>query len=64
MTVFPGRSFEAKKKLYQTIVKNLGDLHIQPNDILIVLKEPPLENWGIRGGHPANEVDLGFKLDV
>ena len=64
MTVFPGRSFDAKKKLYQTIVKDLGRLDIQPNDILIVLKEPPLENWGIRGGRPANEVDLGFKLDV
>ena len=64
MTVFPGRSVEAKRKLYQNIVVNLKKINIQPNDILIVLKEPPLENWGIRGGYPANEVDLGFKLDV
>ncbi len=64
MTVFPGRSVEAKRKLYQNIVGNLQKLNIQPNDVLIVLKEPPLENWGIRGGYPANEVDLGFKLDV
>ena len=64
MTVFPGRSVEAKRKLYQNIVGNLQKLNIQPNDVLIVLKEPPLENWGIRGGYPANEVNLGFKLDV
>jgi len=64
MTVFPGRSVEAKRKLYQNIVGNLQKLNIQPNDVLIVLKEPPLENWGIRGVYPANEVNLGFKLDV
>jgi phenylpyruvate tautomerase PptA (4-oxalocrotonate tautomerase family) len=45
-------------------VENLQKLNIQPNDILIVLQEPPLENWGIRGGHPANEIDIGFELDV
>jgi hypothetical protein len=31
---------------------------------MIVLLEPPLENWGIRGGRPASEVDLGFKIDI
>jgi len=64
MTVFPGRSLDAKKKLYQSVVANLGALNIPPMDLLIVLHEPPLENWGIRGGVPASEVDLGFKLDV
>ena len=29
-----------------------------------VLQEPPLDNWGLRGGQPASELDLGFKLDV
>jgi phenylpyruvate tautomerase PptA (4-oxalocrotonate tautomerase family) len=31
------------------------------NNITIVIHESPLENWGIRGGRPASEVDLGFK---
>jgi hypothetical protein len=31
---------------------------------LIILLEPPMDNWGIRGGKPASEVDLGFKIDV
>ena len=61
--VFPGRSLDAKRKLYHKLVQNLEE-QIQPNDILVVLKEPPLDNWGVRGGMPASEIDLGFKLDV
>jgi phenylpyruvate tautomerase PptA (4-oxalocrotonate tautomerase family) len=64
MDVFPGRSPDAKRKLYHNIVQNLGKIDIQPDDIFIILKEPPLENWGIRGGIPASEIDLGFKLNV
>ena len=33
-------------------------------DIFIVLNDIPLDNWGIRGGVPASEVDIGFKVDV
>ena len=64
MTVFPGRSIEAKRTLYKKMVTGLKALGIPSDDILIVLKEPPLQNWGIRGGYPAHEVDIGFKLDV
>ncbi len=64
MTVFPGRTFKAKKNLYKEIVSRLKDLGIKGDDILIILNEPPLENWGIRGGYPANEVDIGFKLNI
>jgi len=64
MTVFPGRSLQAKRALYQEIVSRLKKLEIGGDDILIVLNEPPLENWGIRGGYPASEVDIGFKVDV
>jgi phenylpyruvate tautomerase PptA (4-oxalocrotonate tautomerase family) len=65
LTVFPGRSLEAKKKLYQGIVRKLAqDPGIAPTDVLIVLHEPPLENWGIRGGQAATDVNIGFELDV
>jgi phenylpyruvate tautomerase PptA (4-oxalocrotonate tautomerase family) len=64
MDVFPGRSIEAKRKLYETIVLNLQRHNIQASDILIVLNEPQLDNWGVRGGIPASAVDLGFKIDV
>lgn len=64
ITIFPGRSLEAKRHLYQAIVQNLGLLGIAPEDLLIVLHEPAMENWGVRGGIPASEVDVGFKIDV
>ena len=64
ITLFPGRSLDAKRKLYQSIVRRFGELGIVPSDIVIVLNEPSLENWGIRGGVPASEIDIGFKLDV
>lgn len=65
ITVFEGRSFEAKRDLYSGIVRNLNDNPgIPGNDITIVLHEVPMENWGIRGGKPGSEVDLGFKINV
>ena len=63
--LFKGRSIEAKKALYRQIVENLAiDPGIPGEDIMIILHESPLENWGIRGGKAASEVDLGFKIDV
>lgn len=62
--LFPGRSLEAKRNLYQGIVNRLGALGIAPEDVFIVVHEPPLDNWGIRGGQPASELELGFKVDV
>lgn len=65
ITMFKGRSTAAKKALYKFIVNNLAsNPGINGNDIVIVLHEPPLENWGIKGGRPANEVDLGFNIKV
>ena len=61
--LFPGRSLDAKRKLYQGIARRFGELGIEAGDIIIVLHEPPLDNWGIRG-KPASEVDLGFNLNV
>ena len=64
ITLFAGRSIEAKRTLYKTIVKNLGALGIAPDDVFIVLNEVALGNWGIRGGVPASDVELGYKLNV
>ncbi len=64
ITMFPGRSMTAKRHLYQAIVRNLAPLGIAPSDIFIVLHEPAMENWGVRGGLPASEVNVGFKVDV
>ena len=54
----------AKRALYQTIVRNLTALGVPALDIKITLIEAPPENWGLRGGMPASEIELGFKIDV
>jgi phenylpyruvate tautomerase PptA (4-oxalocrotonate tautomerase family) len=65
ISLFPGRSKESKKNLFKSIVKNLEESPgIMGYDIMILLKEPPLHNWGIRGGLPADEVDLGFDVEI
>jgi phenylpyruvate tautomerase PptA (4-oxalocrotonate tautomerase family) len=64
ITMFAGRSLDAKRRLYRAVVTNLGRLEIPPSDVLIVLYEVPLENWGIRGGTSASDVDLGFEVGV
>ncbi len=65
ITMFKGRSFGAKKALYAAIVRNLQkEPGIPGDDITIIIHEPSLENWGIRGGKPASELDLGFSLNV
>ena len=63
ITALAGRSRDAKKKLYRTIVDRLSKFGIAPNDTMIVIHEPTKENWGING-QPADEIDLGYKLDV
>lgn len=50
ITMFPGRSLDAKRRLYQALVRNLGALGTAPGDTFIVLHEPPMEDWGVRGG--------------
>jgi len=59
VSLLAGRSFEAKKNFYRDLVDRLvNNLGIPPNDITILLNEQPPENWGIRGGIPASEVDI------
>jgi len=61
---FSGRSLEAKRNLYQAIVKNLETFGIPKDHVKILLREIAKENWGIRGGQAACDVELGFKVEV
>ena len=61
---FAGRSLDAKRALYRAIVANLEALGVPRDHVKIVLREIPRENWGVRGGQAASDVDLGFKIDV
>lgn len=61
---FAGRSLDAKRALYKAIVGNLEVLGIPPANVKVLLRELPKENWGIRGGQAACDVELGFKVEV
>jgi phenylpyruvate tautomerase PptA (4-oxalocrotonate tautomerase family) len=63
ITMFPGRSKEAKRRLFKGVTDRLGALGIPASDVLIVLEEPPLGNWGL-GGVPGDEANIGFELKV
>jgi phenylpyruvate tautomerase PptA (4-oxalocrotonate tautomerase family) len=62
--LFSGRSLDAKRHLFRAIVDNLGAFAIPPDHIKVLLRESAAQNWGVRGGVPASEIDLGFKVDV
>ncbi len=64
ITAFAGRTVDAKRLSYKNIVDNIQMLGIDAMDVFIVICEEPLENWGIRGGIPASDLDLGFKVEV
>ncbi|MDR7150953.1 phenylpyruvate tautomerase PptA (4-oxalocrotonate tautomerase family) [Hydrogenophaga palleronii] len=61
---FTGRSLDAKRKLYRCIVENLESTGIPRDHVKILLREIPLENWGLSGGKPGSEIDLGFTVEV
>ncbi|RZS77524.1 tautomerase-like protein [Motilibacter rhizosphaerae] len=61
---FAGRSLGAKRALYSEIVTRLDALGIPPGCVSILLRESPLEDWGISGGQAACDVELGFEVRV
>ena len=61
---FAGRSVEAKRRLYQEIVERLGVLGVPQDHVTITVRESAAENWGIRGGQAASDIDLGFDVNV
>lgn len=42
----------------------LEALGVPRDHVTVTLHESPTENWGIRGGQAACDVDLGFVVDV
>ena len=50
LTLFPGRTREQKGNAIHQITANLEDqLGIAPEDVFIIIHEPPNENWGLGG---------------
>lgn len=64
ISLFAGRSAEAKKALIRALFANIERVAgIRPQDVEITIFETPRENWGIRG-LPGDELSLGYKVDV
>ncbi|WP_111859101.1 tautomerase family protein [Acinetobacter sp. CFCC 10889] len=61
---FVGRSLDAKRNLYQNIVNNLAPIGIPKDHVKIILRELSAENFGVRGGQAAYDIDLGFNINV
>ena len=62
--LFYGRTINTKRALFRSIVRNLGQLGVPADHIKIVLREHKRENWGVRGGVPASDVDLGYEVHL
>ncbi len=65
ISMFSGRTLDTKRELYLLIVNTLQNkLGIDKSEVFILINEQPKDNWGIRGGTPASEIDLGFKVEI
>ena len=65
ISLFSGRSKEKKKFLYRSLLDRLFEKHgIEREAVMIMLNEQPRENWGLRGGIPGDEIDLGYRIDI
>ncbi|MGL4608678.1 MAG: tautomerase family protein [Trueperaceae bacterium] len=64
ITMFEGRSVEAKKRLIGLLYELLGaSFGISVQDVEIVMIETPKHNWGIRGV-AGDELNLNYKVNV
>ena len=61
---FAGRSVDTKRALYREIVEALEPLGVPRDHVSVLVRESATENWGIRGGQAACDVELGFEVNV
>jgi phenylpyruvate tautomerase PptA (4-oxalocrotonate tautomerase family) len=59
VAILSGKDAGAKKRLYRAIADNLArSPGIGGNDIVIMLRESPGEDWSVRDGLPASETGV------
>lgn len=64
ISLFEGRSAEAKKALIRAIFANVTEATgIAAQDVEITIFETPRGNWGIRGV-PGDELALDYRVEV
>jgi 4-oxalocrotonate tautomerase family enzyme len=64
ISMFEGRSVEAKKQLIHLLFERLQQtLGIRPEDVELTITETPRHNWGFRG-QTGDEISLNYKVEV
>jgi phenylpyruvate tautomerase PptA (4-oxalocrotonate tautomerase family) len=64
ISMFEGRSVEAKKKLIRLLFERIcARLERAPNEVEVTITETPRHNWGFRG-LPGDEIGLAYKVEV
>jgi phenylpyruvate tautomerase PptA (4-oxalocrotonate tautomerase family) len=63
ISMFEGRSIDAKRRLYAALARELQAFGVAAEDVKVVIHDEPRENWGLRG-KAATDIELGFRVDV
>lgn len=63
ISMFKGRSIEAKRRLYAALARELAAFDVPANDVKVLIHEPERENWSV-GGVALSDVELGFTVEV
>ncbi|WXK34646.1 tautomerase family protein (plasmid) [Mycetohabitans rhizoxinica] len=65
ITLFAGRSLDVKRRLYERIVAEVAQARqIDPSRILVLLREEPLDNWGLHGGRAATDLKFDYAIAI
>jgi phenylpyruvate tautomerase PptA (4-oxalocrotonate tautomerase family) len=63
ISMFTGRTPDAKRRLYTALARELAEFGVPTADLKVIVHDVPRENWGLRG-QSAADIELGFKVDV
>lgn len=54
--MFPGRTIDAKRAFYKSVVERFSKIGISKSDVFISLQESPRENWSLSDGIAASDL--------
>ena len=63
ISMFSGRSHDAKRRLYAALVQAFAGFGVPADDLKVIIHDVTQENWGL-GGKSAADIELGFKVEV
>jgi len=63
ISMFKGRSIEAKRRLYAEMVRELAAFDIPARDVKVLIHESERHDWSV-GGVALSDVELGFVVEV